>query len=313
MNLDIERLLNDHSIPYITSGDRHCSKGWLTLRCPFCGDGKKWHLGYNLANNFFSCYSCGWHPVEKTLKEFLGVTSYELTSLLTNYLGSRTNIRPFLRAKTPNPTLSLPYGFDRLKSPHKTYLEKRNFDPDKLERKYNLKGTGPVCKIIKGKMIWDYKLRIIAPIYYGNALVSFQGRDITEKQEQKYKACPKELEVREHKHCLYGLDNCTGNTVIVVEGVFDKWRMGEKNVVATFGTEYLLPQILLLAKSFKRIFFIFDSEPAALKQAEKGCRLVSGLGAEAYKVELDKPEVDPGDLPQDEADTIYRDLMKEVF
>ena len=73
-----------------------------------------------------------------------------------------------------------------LTRPHKNYLIKRNFDPDELEFKWRLVSTGPVG---------PYKHRIIAPIYFNEKLVSYQGRDITDKAKLKYKACKRILEV----------------------------------------------------------------------------------------------------------------------
>jgi len=178
---------------------------------------------------------------------------------------------------------------------HRKYLEFRGFDPEKIERVYGLKGT---------LGIGPYKWRIIIPIFFKGELVSYQGRDITDQQELKYKACSKEKEIVHHKHILYALDLVQGDSVMVVEGVFDAWRFGP-GCVATFGTGYSKKQARLLT-NFKRVSIIFDPEEAAQKRARELGMAVAVQGIEVEILKL--VEVDPADMCQDAAD----DLKKEI-
>ena len=80
------------------------------------------------------------------------------------------------------------------------YLEKRNFDVDELQKKYNLVGGGLVGK---------YKYRIIIPIYENGILVSWQARTILDKKVcdelkiPRYKNLPIESSVKNKSYKVY--------------------------------------------------------------------------------------------------------------
>jgi len=192
--------------------------------------------------------------------------------------------------------LEWPRGTVNLQSYHKTYLAQRNHDPDYLAQKYQLMGTLPAG---------PYALRIMAPIFYQGQWVSYQGRDITGKTPLKYKACKKELEIIHHKNILYNLDNCKRKEIIVVEGLFDVWRLGD-DTCATFGTSVSKKQINVLSK-FKRVFIMFDSEQLAQKKAKELADQLSLLGVESINISLS--EGDPGDMATDDANKLKSELL----
>ena len=197
---------------------------------------------------------------------------------------------------SPPRTLRLPpaglYNLDR----GKAYLKARGFVPDAIIQEYGLIITGTTG---------DYKFRIIIPIYQHGKLVSYQGRDYTGLSPIRYKACARENEIVHHKHLLYDADRVTGDHVIVVEGIVDKWKMGE-NTVCTFGTGFTPQQVNLLSK-WGKVSILYDGEPEAQKHAEKLGEQLSGLGVDVDNIRLGKE--DPGALSMEEA----RALSKEIL
>jgi DNA primase len=135
--------------------------------------------------------------------------------------------------------------------------------------------------------------------------VSFQGRDITNKQKTRYKACNKEDEAVFHKDILYNLDNCQKETIVVVEGIFDAVRIGN-DCAATFGTEWTIEQFILLRNRFKRIFVIYDNEREAQNKAIKLAMGLNALGKDVENFKLDGG--DPADLSPDDVLCLRKEL-----
>ena len=178
---------------------------------------------------------------------------------------------------------------------------KIKFDPKKLIHEWNLKGT---------LFLGAYKFRIIAPIYFQGKLVSYQGRDITEKSPLRYKTCPKTLEILHHKHCLYGIDKAKSDYIVVTEGITDVWRLGP-GAVATFGIQWNLEQAKLLM-NYKRVFIMFDKQPQAKQQAEKLANFLALTSIEVHIITLDNSD-DPAEMTQYEADKLMTDLCNNIF
>jgi DNA primase len=169
------------------------------------------------------------------------------------------------------------------------YLLGRDFDPDQIERDYQIVGTGP---------LGDYKHRIIVPIYRQGQLISYMGRDVTGRVKKRYKNCPGEQQVFPAKSWLYGLDRCWDrDRVLVVEGPTDVWRMGI-GAVATMGINWTWEQAALLA-GFKTVFLLFDPEDQAQEQARKLTEVLVLGGVDTEVVQLNAGEQDPGSLSRD--------------
>ena len=297
---DAVQFYRDNNIPFVTEGHKHSQPGWVQIKCPFCTGNPGWHLGYSLSQGCFSCWRCGGHSVLWTIKTLLNTSKLKTKVIIQTYKGS--SIRPvgMTRAHKKLKNIDLPPGtLEKLSPPAKKYLTKRGYDPEKLEKIWGLKSTGP---------IGDYKFRIIVPIYFEDHLVSYQGRDFTNRQSLPYKACAKKDESKDHKDCLYGLELVEEDTVVVVEGITDVWRLGP-GAVATFGIKFKTSQINLL-KNFKRVFVLFDPEPQAQAQARKLVETLCNLGVEAEWLELEKEDgEDPGEMSQRDADVLMKDLM----
>jgi len=302
MIFDAIRYYRDTGIQYRTEGHKHCSIGWVHIPCPFCRGNPGWHLGFHLTDSFYSCWRCGGHSIKKVVKALSGCSWRETTKIISRYRSAykipANDKTSGLRKRIKE--LILPPGTGSLNKAHKSYLKSRGFDPDKLEKDWGLLGTnhtGP------------YKFRIIAPIYQYGKLVSYQGRDYTEKSKLKYKACKKELEVIDHKHCLYGLDNVPGSKVVLNEGITDTWRLGFGSV-NSFGIKYRREQAKKLRR-FDEVFIFYDPDPQAIEQAEKIAAYLAMYKKDVHIIELKNKNIDPGELPQQYADDLMKELVQE--
>ena len=158
--------------------------------------------------------------------------------------------------KTYATKVILPESSTKMTLAARDYLKSRGYDPDHLHDEYNFQYTGPLG-------IW--KNRIIVPIMHRMRLISFTSIDVAEETINRYKHCPDEESVIPIKHHLFGLDQTDGRSCIVVEGHFDKFRIGQ-GAVATFGTKVTSDQIRLLSK-FENVTILFDGDDAGRRGA----------------------------------------------
>jgi len=285
-----EKFLIDYDIKHFTEG-KNVQEGWVNIKCPFCGD-KSNHGGFNPIEAYYNCWRCDWHSLQEIITTITEITYSEVNRIIKQY-SKFSSIAKKKKAEVKQGKLLLPESTEELKKNHKKYLMKRNFDPDKLEKEFGLKGTGNYG---------GYKYRIIAPIYYDERLVSYQGRDVTNRQELRYKACSKLEELIFHKYILYNIDNARGETAIAVEGITDVWRLGAGSV-ATFGTGFTLAQVNLLTNRFKRLFILYDTN--AEKQAEK-IGLYSSVKCEVELIDIEAD--DPAQLSNSDATYLMKYL-----
>ena len=299
--MNIQKLYDDFSIPYASSEDRHYRDGWINIECPFCsGDNPGYHLGWEEDGNHFNCWRCGGHRTSTTVAKLLKVTEKVAKHILRQYKVGRT-ITKEAKVTIRKKAHRLPSNTEPLSARHKNYLIERGFDPDYLEQKYGLLGTGPVSSLDN----INFKFRIVAPIYWNGKQVSFQARDITDRNKLKYITCPKDRELVFHKDILYGKTPFLTDTGIIVEGITDVWRFGDYSL-ATFGIEYTHTQVRLIATMFKRVAVIFDSETQAIIQANKLVGELKFRGVNAWRVSIDG---DPGEMKQTEADALIKYII----
>lgn len=265
MNINIIKFYQDHYIPYTTEGTKHSRIGWVQTGCPFCTGHTGEHLGFNIAFNYFNCWRCGPHPIYETLARLTSLTVPAIKQELQGYRSRTSSVVHQVLVRRQR--FKFPSDTSPLKSAHRKYLNKRGYnDTNKLQEYWgDLFGTGQ-CAPLDGI---DYKYRLVVPITIDKRIVSFQARDITNRARVRYMACPKSRELVDHKHTLYGLDQC-GNSpwAMVVEGIFDAWRMGP-GAVATFGIKFTKQQVCCLVDKFEKVFIVFDDDPQAVIQARK--------------------------------------------
>ncbi len=307
--MNIEQLLQDYNIPYVVDGHKHSTRGWVNTHCPFCTGSQDFHLGIHIESGVSHCWRCGPHNTANVISKILHIPVSQAYQILEKYqYGTpyksrnsrieepRVNIQPF---KLPNPCQKLNIAGRR-------YLRNRGFNSKQLERDWNLLQTPPISYLDK----IDYGNRIIVPIYWKGEMVSFQGRDITGRHNRKYLACPSYREKVKHSDIVYGHPDTLGytDTLILVEGVFDVWRLG-KMAVCTFGTSLKLPQILNLKPLANNFIILYDAEKTAQEQARQLSVKLKALGKRTRIVTLD--EGDPADLKQDEADRLVTELLED--
>ncbi len=297
---DAIRYFRDRRIEFRTES------GWANIPCPLCRSEvygsvpNKPYLGYNLTDGYFHCWRCKGHSVEDVVMALERCQWHEACAIVQEYEADFEYRPPpgvQKQAQGLQGTLDWPGGTLPMQPYHRQYLVNRGFDPAHLETKYRLMGT-----INAG----TYAGRVMIPIFWQGRMVSYQGRLIV-RGEPKYKACPKDQELIAHEDILYNYDNA-GDMAIVVEGVFDVWRLGD-GAVATFGTsmDRSSPQLMLLLR-FKKVFIMFDAEPPAQRKARWLRDQLSAMGVEAMNVVL--PNGDPGSMDQNSANELKRRLLK---
>lgn len=289
--IDIKRFLDDYNIEYWTSG-KNVAEGFTNIQCPHCNDHSN-HGGFTEDGSRYMCWRCGSHSVYDTLAMLIGVNTRKIYDILNAY-SVKVGVEEKEKIEYHNTTIEVP-GSKLLKQ-HKDYLESRNFDADYLERKYDLKGT-LACG--------NYSYRIIVPVYYNNRIVTFQGRDFTGRQKLRYMMCEPKKEIIPIKNTIYNIDNAKSRSVLIVEGVYDVFRMGD-NCISTFGTSYTRRQLKLISKKFDRIFVLFDGEPQAQEKALMLSKELTLIGKDVINLKLEKG--DPAELSESEAREIKRDL-----
>ena len=303
MKFDIKQYLDNNSIRSWTKGN-NCQDGWVNINCPMCDDPSN-HGGFNLSDHYYNCWRCGAHDIVQVLREITGKSRSQIEEELKGY--SKNYYQKFKPSKDKNKVapensvLELPDGTGPLSEAHKKYLRKRNFDPVEIEQFWSAQGT---------THYGDYKFRIIIPIFIDNAIVSYQGRDYTNKSDLRYKTCKIEDELIHHKYILYGADHIPQSRVaIICEGPLDVWRLGP-GACATFGSTWTPEQLSFTRKRADKIFVMFDPEEEAQEKAEKFAWAFCGLGGKA-EILMSDSGVDPGDMEDDEIIELRRDIFKE--
>lgn len=297
--LDILTILREHQIPSWTEG-KNVSPGWVNIQCPFCDDHSN-HCGINPSKYYVHCWKCGRHSIKELLVALLNI-SYKQANEIIKENETYDPIHSYQQKRqNTNSTLHLPAGTGELKKMHKDYLLSRNFDPEEISSKWKIKGTG---------VLGPYSYRIIIPIIINGKLVSYQGRDVTGKSELRYMACQPDDEVISHKSIVYGCDTVKDRKAIIVEGVFDVWRLGT-GTIATFGTSYSNAQIKFINQIMDTAFLLFDpGDEQAAGKAYKLALQLSAIGTACELIELeDHDERDPADLTQDEASYLKKFLI----
>ena len=304
----------------MVKGNKHCSPGWVQVCCPYCDGSKDYHLGFHLAKEFYNCYRCGSHRLDITVAALIGQSVYAAKDIIKQYrTGLHIREEIVNQQKLPHSTHvvlpGLPLDPTATKKQSTTgqistidpkitqhsqavnYLIKRGFSGENLAnliKTYNLHYTG---------IFGEYNFRIIVPIYFDGNLVSYQGRDYTDQSKLRYKACPKAEEVIDHKKCLYAMDLATTNTVVIVEGVVDQWKLGP-GAVATFGQTFTMVQVKLLINRWSRRIVLYDKGAVKAKEL---ANILSGFSGKTELVCLNNLK-DPGELTIEKGKEIMKKL-----
>ena len=299
--MNIIQLYKDFNVPFATEGHKHCREGWVNTTCPFCTGNPGMHLGYNMADDFYVCWRCGWKATHKALALLIHVSEKEAKEIARKY-GGKSHVKSTVTVRVGQKKFRLPPSTAPMNDRHKRYLTKRKFDPEVIEKIWDVQGTGPIS-LMDGI---SFSHRLVIPIYWENRIVSFQTRDITAKHSLRYITCPEQRERIKHKHIFYqAIPTKDSNACICVEGVTDAWRFGY-GAIATFGIKYTKYQVREISKRFKKVFVVFDDDPQAIKQSEKLTAELILRGVDAYSIKI---QGDPGDMAQTDADALKKELL----
>jgi hypothetical protein len=294
--MDYVKLFQEYHIPFDLS---RIKANWINVSCPYCG-GTSYHLGFNIVDDFCSCFRCGGHNVRMALTRLLNVPANTLAQILEPYqIKSKILSRLNEKEKLNKDKIELP-DFPLSKA-EKNYLLERHFDPDELIEKYGICGGG---------WVGDWKNRIIIPVFLSGKLITWTSRTILKDREPRYKNLENHLSVIDPKKIFFNLDNCYLKSVALLEGPFDVLRFGD-NGICGFGIILTKTQILYLSERFNKIYILFDNQRIAQKKAKEYGMLLQGHGLDVYIVDAflnygckDAGEMSPYNMKQ---------LKKELF
>lgn len=295
---DIRSYLENKGIR-VTGAGKNVSSGWIGVRCLWCSDHSN-HLGINLKTKKFKCWKCHRKGIATQIVmelEHCGLTTAE--SIMSQWLDlSVPNLQKEL-SKSKAQRLELPKEFTKeFPDIHYQYLLKRGFIPEVIIKKYDLMACYNLGK---------YKFRIVVPIVMDYTMVGFTTRDVTEKAELRYRAISDSDALKPSREWVYNIDSITGSRVLITEGPFDVWRMGDESV-CFLGTEESDSQVLeLKRRDIKWAGLLYDSEEEAQEIAEKICFNLESLGISSEIFSL--PEGDPAELSNEEAEQVKREIL----
>lgn len=280
-------LLEKYSVESAPEGHHHTTSGRVQLDCPLCSPGShRFRLGFSSRKKSFNCWSCGFLPLIPTLMQLLK-EPYTKCKEIASALDGTEEAEVSLRG-----TLEIPYGVGSLLSGHKKYLRSRGFDPEELEKLWDIQGIG-----VAPKLSW----RIFIPVHLGEEVVSWTTRGLTDKEPRYISAKPSQERLG-LKEVLYG-NQYFGPSLIVVEGPLDVWRIGP-GAGATFGKTFSRAQVNLISKFPTRVI-CFDAD--AKDQAAKLCSMLNPLPGNTWNVCLDSK--DPGSATEKEIKRLRKFLQ----
>jgi DNA primase len=302
MSIDIIGLLEKLDIQFWTEG-KNCTRGWVNIQCPFCSDTTS-HLGINLRSGAFHCWKCnesgGLQKIPKLRHEIARISRADLEAMslyvkdVVDTENGKFHGKKCQFSKRMIPIFPIPKFLEGIAAT-------RGLLTSTLARH----AAGYTMELPN-----DFRYRLIFPNTISRNLVSYIGMDTTGLSSVKYKACRDEDAEVPVKSCLYGFDDAPENSILVlVEGIFDKIRLGN-HALAMFGTGWTMNQILLLRKkSPRKVFILFDSDDAGRIAAKKLSSAIWFCPCEILELENYK---DPGEMPQEEADKLMTMLTEDA-
>jgi len=303
---DFRKYLDHKRIKYDVSGKNISDRGgWIGTKCLWCQDHSN-HLGINLDTKGFNCWICpakGKTPFSFIMK-LENCTFSHAEKIVQNFSSVRVLIKQrTLLTSEDRQSVDVVLNAERAEKQllflHRKYLESRNFDPDYIFDKYKLMCCGVGSR-------WCH--RLIIPFYQKNQIVTFTARDVTDKARVPYDHLPNLDSIVPVKETLYNLESLK-DTAIVVEGPTDVWRIGD-GACAVMGYKYTANQVLALS-NMRRVFVLFDTEEKAQKLAEEFAFELSTMVPFVEILELESG--DPGDLSEDDARSLRREIFGKIY
>lgn len=295
--LDAREIMEDLGIEYQEAG-KNVQEGWIGIQCPMPGcDDPSTHMGINLRTKSISCFICSTSgTIIKLVSRVLGYN--KALEYLSNKIPKELIRFDINEEKEHAAFVEVPDHMKLKRRRHWKYIKHvRKFNPKELFTTYDLQCISGKCSD------WEYRNKIFVPVYYKRRLVTFTTidirRDISD-EELRYIHCHDDDSVIPIKDIIYGYDYTNMHDCIVVEGLFDAWRIG-KGAVCVFGTKFTPEQVKLL-KTFKRVKLCFDNDGPGRIASKK---LASELAVFTEVLEIFiPPGTDPDKLSKKDIDII---------
>ena len=215
----------------------------VRVNCPVCDD-TKGHLYILISAGLPYCQKCKYDP-KSPVRFISDVEGISIREVLAMAMSLGQNFVSVVE-------LSGIPGIDRHIKEARRYLSSRGIGKD-VAKKFGIH----FC------YDGEFAGRIIIPCFYQGDLVTFVARDLYGHSDRKY------LNPKGNKQSdfLYNYDSIKGDTVVLVEGVFDAIHNSQvAPTVASFGKSLSNRQINLL-NGFRRVIFYWDLD--AYPQVEK--------------------------------------------
>lgn len=266
------KTISDSDLREILHVKKETRSGQYVCDCVFCG--KEDHMYVNKRTQMFDCKKCGTQGNIYKLLRFLEKT-YLLGGSTIEAVETIESVREMLANEIENsevgllelPEIKMPVGWKVLKNSN-SYLMGRGITPE-LCKRYNMGTTN---------MFRKYKNYILIPIRDDGKIRGFIGRYGSKKVPDGKLRYNNSIGTQ-FSQLLFGYDEITQNTntVILVEGVFDKiavdkvldlWSSEEIKCVCTFGKKISEEQIAKLKiKGVVRVILLYDFD--AIKEIKK--------------------------------------------
>ena len=295
---DIIAYLEDREVDYWLEGT-NCHAGWVNINCPFCDDPSN-HCGIHIDRKAVNCWRCGRHKLYEVIMyiddcskgQALHTIDYEYQNLEIQTVTTppKPRVHTSFEYKDIMPTGCL----EVLPQIHKDYLIKRGFDPDFIVKAYKVRGCYNIGR---------YKYRLIIPVIYNGWIVNYIARDVTNRHKTRYKTCPDSEALVPLEDLFYNLDTVEDKAVLV-EGVFDVWRIGP-GAIASFGIQLSNSQLDQLS-DLKKLTILFDSDAkeTADSLAEQLVPYINDIS-----VIYLKEGHDPADLDETDVNNLRKDFL----
>lgn len=277
-SVDVERVLNEFGVPFKPEGENISNK-CVGVCCPFCGD-DNYHLGVFKNNKNFSCWICGeTGSLYRLVSYMTGVGWFGFMDQLASCrivdrgagairrkrMQRRRNAKDdsqdrSIYDKYPNGCIKVNEKWHRRTGLLKKFMERRRLDLarcTKFGAAFSMTGKAshrfvmPLCD---------------APVMESSGapldrMISWQARAMRGDMNPPYMFPSDSC----HADTLYVLGDCTGD-MILVEGVFDAWRVGD-GAAASYSAHLTEAQESLICDIIKPVRLIIAWDPDAYDKA----------------------------------------------
>ncbi len=279
-----EKLINvfEHfNIPFWTEG-KNVSEGSIGIQCPFCNDTSN-HCGVFEDTNLFSCWRCNEKgSLFKLIQKLTHIPYNEFEEIVGNIdinfkTSASEQIEEILEGTST--ASSLYNKIEKIEFPKYSVPITKNTRSKLLEKFLSRREISiNTCIEYRCRLceLGEYSHRMIIPVYWFlDKLTGYQAVDLTGWSKLKYKTSHTSI-----NDYLYNYSTAYyGDSIILVEGVFDVWRL-EGDTVCSFGTHLTsTQQRLIVEMKPKELIFCWDSDAywEAREQARWFAPFVDGI------------------------------------